>query len=253
MIDPGVLFGLFLRILSSPEISHCKNLQYSFRFRATPCVTQSRSDDLDSPTDTQLAHSVLKKFNRITIYLSLFMVVLFAMAQEEGLFGLKASMTLQSLLAFDVSNPFRTYGTTVFSSLFIHAGLQHLVSNVFWLMLVGLYIENMQGKKTLVSLLLTGHFLGLIVSFFLLQGHVKSTDNLRLVLGSSAAILCLIGYAAVFMRRFFGYCLSLLLMSVIIWPVLREGQPAMATLNHLVPFLGGLVIGVLTKWKATPA
>lgn len=208
---------------------------------------------MDSPTDTQLAHSVLKKFNRLTVYLSLCMVMLFAMAQEDGLFGLKASMTLQSLLAFDVSNPFRTYGTTVFSSFFIHAGLQHLVSNVFWLIVVGLYIEKTRGKKTLVSILLTGHFLGLLVSFLLLHEHVKSTDDLRLVLGSSAAILCLIGYAAVFMRRFWGYCLSLLLMSVIIWPVLTDGRPAMATLNHLVPFLGGLMLGLLTKWKVSLA
>lgn len=199
---------------------------------------------MEISTDNQLARAYLGRLNRLSVFLSLAVLVVFFIGREEGLFGLSHSYSLKTLLAFDVTNPWRFYGLTSLSSFFVHAGSKHLLSNVFWLALLGFWLENKIGSKKFLLLLMSGHAWGLFISYWYLvqQGVV---DNQRFVLGSSGAVLCLIGFGVFSIRRFFCYVFAMALLIAIILPALTHGSSVLSILNHIAPYFWGLLLGYL--------
>jgi membrane associated rhomboid family serine protease len=83
------------------------------------------------------------------------------------------------------------YGLTIFSSLFIHFRVMHLITNIIVLLAVGDSVETTLGWKKFLSLFVFSHFAGLFL-YWLLLPNIETP-----YFGASAAIAGLLMYKAV--------------------------------------------------------
>lgn len=88
---------------------------------------------------------------------------------------------------------------TFFTSMFMHAGLGHLLVNMISLMFIGSFVENLIGKRRFLGLYFAGGlFAGL---FFVLIALVSGTNLSVYAVGASGAIFALGGLLAVLTPR----------------------------------------------------
>jgi len=129
----------------------------------------------------------------------------------------------------------------LFTSMFLHADIIHLFSNMLALLIFGTSVENNFYKYQFLLIYFVSGFLGNIFSLFLLP-----YDSISL--GASGAIFGLIGAVFVFFARedksfiVFGliYLVFFIFMSL---------APGINLWAHLFGLLGGLILGYLFKNK----
>ena len=85
----------------------------------------------------------------------------------------------------------RLYGFTIISSFFLHGGVFHLVSNLYFLVIFGDDVEDRLGKVKFVLLLLFSHLAGLLL-FSVLDRHVNIPT-----IGASGGIAGIVAYYAI--------------------------------------------------------
>lgn len=104
----------------------------------------------------------------------------------------------------------RDYGVTIITSFFIHGGVFHLLSNLYFFMVFGDYVEDRLGKLKFFALLAASHIVGLI-SFALFDPHCPIP-----IIGASAGIVGVMAYYTIcFPNAMVGFCLhGILWMSV---------------------------------------
>ncbi|HEY3357254.1 MAG TPA: rhomboid family intramembrane serine protease [Polyangia bacterium] len=139
------------------------------------------------------------------------------------------------------------------ASLFVHAGLAHLASNLLWLVGLGLVVEQRAGRAGAVAVFTLGGMAGALVQLLLLGGSVP-------VLGASGGVLAL---AAAWLVLDFGRDLGVLTTELHVpsWlavPTLAlvgavaqiAAGPGGAWGAHLGGFAAGLVLGaILRGWR----
>lgn len=162
---------------------------------------------------------------------------------------------------FDSAIPWRLGGLTWVSSLFIHAGALHLISNAYFTYLCGRDLEGILGPSRFLSLFFLGGMGGNLLFFFLApKGQVT--------VGASGAVMALLTYYAcafprarlVFFKTlwFFFYRADAVQIKtkINIWIVwigfilidivgLRDQMQSTSPISHL-SHLGGALIGFLT-------
>ncbi|HEY0089388.1 MAG TPA: rhomboid family intramembrane serine protease [Candidatus Lokiarchaeia archaeon] len=129
----------------------------------------------------------------------------------------------------------------LFTSMFLHADIIHLFSNMLALLIFGTSVENNFYKYQFLLIYFLSGFLGNIFSLYLLP-----YDSISL--GASGAIFGLIGAVFVFFARedktfiLFGliYLIFFIFMSL---------APGINLWAHLFGLLGGLILGYLFKNK----
>lgn len=144
---------------------------------------------------------------------------------------------------------------TLFSSMFLHGGLIHLVVNMWFLWVFGDNLENSLGRfKFLVFYLATGLSTGFIYCFF-------APDKTVPVIGASGAISGVLGaYLVLFpgnkiktlvLLPFFVITTATLsaLLFLGIWFAFQflSSEPNVANQAHIIGFLIGVITGFLAR------
>ncbi|MHC5057036.1 MAG: rhomboid family intramembrane serine protease [Planctomycetota bacterium] len=145
----------------------------------------------------------------------------------------------------------RLAGVTLVAGFFLHAGVWHLVGNMYFLVVFGDNVEDQLGWKRFALLLLFAHLAGKLA-----HGFLEPRGSLPLV-GASAGISGVIAYYAVAFPRarlgvllFFFFWLRLpAYVWLVLWGLLQlvvaraqlAGASSISALGHL----GGAAVGLL--------
>ena len=188
---------------------------------------------MDYHTDRQLVLGWLRNFKGLTSIFVLAMILLNFLTENRALFAAQLADPLIEILALDVRVPLRYFGLNVFTSAFVHSSTLHLVSNLFWLLGFGLYLEHSRGRLKFIQIFYLGHLLGILLVVFSNQA-----PEMHFILGSSSATLAVVGYSIMALRKVFFTLLGALIFLVLTFS--GEGN-----LAHLAPLLVGMLFSRL--------
>lgn len=189
-----------------------------------------------------------------TISLLVLLVSIFAFSADRELFH---------QLAFIPNDPFRYFGLTWLTSFFIHGGILHLASNLYFLLVFGDNVEDTIGRKPFLLVLFTGTILGHALHWMLEPRGQLPTVGAS---GGISAIIAL--YALAFPRVRLGMFLRFAWINFsartgfLIWIALQffTAYRQIAGFSHVsaLAHLGGCLAGVLywlwfTRNKNQPA
>ena len=197
-----------------------------------------REVELQYHTDRQLVLGWLKNFKGLTSVFVVVMIFLNFLTESRGLFAAQLADPLIGLMAFDIRRPFRYFGLNVFTSAFVHSSTLHLISNFFWLLGFGLYLEHTRGKAKFVQVFCLGHIMGILL---VLLSH--TSPDMHFILGSSSATLAVLGYSIIALRKVFFYFIGMLVYVTLIF----YGDQSHA---HLAPFFVGMLLSGIDQRKS---
>jgi len=140
----------------------------------------------------------------------------------------------QVLLQFGQYNPYVFNGEVwrLFTGMFIHANIAHIVGNMLFLFIYGLRAEDMFDVKEYLLIYFLSGLAGGLLTLFLWP------DSLSV--GASGAIFGMIGATMVYLRRAIGQSIITALMFVFFLFAFNFGP----NVNYLA-HLGGLAVGLL--------
>ncbi len=170
------------------------------------------------------------------------------------------SFVLPQIFVSDINGFYSAFGFSgesflsrpyvLFTSIFLHASLVHLLSNILVLFFFGAAVESELGKLRMLETFFAGAFAGYLVSFFF---YPSTTIGI----GASAGVFALIG-AGMLVRpldlsyyplvipiplAFFGLAYALYNA----YAFLLNLDPSIAYVGHF----GGLIIGLIFGFKKT--
>ena len=197
--------------------------------------------------DTLVAFAVVFVFQQVTV---LFELALGLGQLYQTLFVLGAPVTLRPW--------------TVFTSVYAHAGVGHLVSNTIALVLVGFVLERYTTRwRFHAFFVVTGALAGLTQVWFggLLNGIAGDPVVGSAVLGASGAVLALYGYVlggnrlttALADRLNLGASIEwLLALTIALTLTWMTASPGVALIAHFTGILLGLAAGRLDLLQPPP-
>ena len=147
---------------------------------------------------------------------------------------------MKPILVFEKGDYYR-----IITSMFLHGGLFHLLSNSLVLYYIGAYMERLVGpKKYLLVYMISGIISGLFVLFF--------ADDLSVTIGASGAIFGIIGglLMLTFLRKswFSDHAIRTIRQLIIINVVITFLIPTISIPGHM----GGLAAGIILFYLMTP-
>jgi len=184
-------------------------------------------------------------------------VVVFVFQQATALFEVALGLPALYRTLFVLGAPVLVRPWTVFTSVYAHAGVGHLLSNALALALVGFLLERYTTRLRFHAFFIaTGAVAGLTQVYVggLLNGVFGGTVTGAAVLGASGAVLALYGYVlagnrlttAIADRLGVGatieWALALAIAAVLTW---MTASPGVALLAHFTGILLGLAAGRL--------
>jgi membrane associated rhomboid family serine protease len=142
---------------------------------------------------------------------------------------------------------------TIFTSMFVHAGIYHIFANMLFLFLFGLPLEERIGKNKVLIIYLAAGVLGLLLQSAVMWG------SYAIIIGASGAISGLVGALFIlFPRDKLTLPLFIIILpNVPVWAaalaffasqlpfVLGMGASGVAYAAHLGGFLAGMALGLL--------
>ncbi|MBN2157177.1 MAG: rhomboid family intramembrane serine protease [Candidatus Lokiarchaeota archaeon] len=130
----------------------------------------------------------------------------------------------------------------LFTSMFVHADIYHLLSNMVFLVIFGLLVENKYSVIQYLSIYIFSGLIGNIVSYFVLPREIFS-------LGASG---CIFGVLGAYYVSFTEYDRSMILYAIVS-SLVMVGLSIGTTVNswaHLFGAIGGLFLGwIFTLYK----
>jgi len=104
-------------------------------------------------------------------------------------FSLISFQEVISILGFSFNN-FIERPYVIITSIFIHSGLEHLISNLIALIFFGIAVEDEIGAKKMLLIFFSGSFFGDIFSLFFYSPETIS-------IGASAGIFAIVGFGMI--------------------------------------------------------
>jgi rhomboid protease GluP len=132
----------------------------------------------------------------------------------------------------------------LFTSMFVHASIAHLVGNMLFLFIFGLRGEEMFSLPEYLLIYLLGGLTGNLVSLLFLPLDVPSV-------GASGAIFAMFGACTIYARRTVSRSIIGALVYAFFLLFLSSG-PGVNDLAHMGGLLAGLLIGYLLATKRKP-
>lgn len=133
----------------------------------------------------------------------------------------------------------------LFTSMFLHFGIEHLFSNMLLLLFVGDYLEKIAGKTTYIAVYFLGGLTGSVCSY----RYEISEGRTVVSAGASGAIFAVLGAIVILMVLNKGHLedLSLKRLAVMVVLTLLVGFQSGNVDNfaHIGGFFGGMVIMLL--------
>jgi len=137
---------------------------------------------------------------------------------------------------------------TLITSIFLHGGIDHLISNIFVLFFFGMAIEKELGKVKMLAIFLLGAFAGDLLSLL-----VYSPETIAI--GASAGIFALIGIGMImkpvdlsFYPMIIPIPLALLGIAYVIFNVYEFVAMPYSNISYIAHF-GGLAVGLLFGFR----
>lgn len=132
----------------------------------------------------------------------------------------------------------------LFTSMFLHASITHLLGNMLFLLIFGLRSEEMFSLPEYLSIYVLGGLTGNLLSLIFLPIDVPSA-------GASGAIFAMFGAATIYARRAVGQSIISALMYGFFLLLLSSG-PNVNNLAHIGGLIAGLLIGYGLAIKRKP-
>jgi rhomboid protease GluP len=132
----------------------------------------------------------------------------------------------------------------LFSSMFIHADIAHIVGNMLFLLIFGLRSEEMFSLPEYLSIYILGGLTGNLLSLLLLPSDTISV-------GASGAIFSMFGASVIYTRRSFRQSIIGALIYAFFLLFLSSGA-GVNNFAHIGGLVTGLVIGYLLATKRKP-
>ena len=132
----------------------------------------------------------------------------------------------------------------LFTSMFIHADLMHIVGNMLFLFIFGLRGEEMFSLPEYLSIYFLGGLTGNLLSLFLLPSATVSV-------GASGAIFAMFGAAIIYARRSFRQSIIGALVYAFFLLLLSSGL-GVNNFAHIGGLVTGLVIGYVLATRRKP-
>ena len=136
------------------------------------------------------------------------------------------------------------YYYQIFTSLFVHADIAHIVGNMLFLLIFGLRGEEMFSLPEFLSIYFIGGLTGNILSLFLLPVETVSV-------GASGAIFAMFGAAVIYERRSFSQSIIGALIYAFFLLLISSG-PGVNVFAHIGGLLAGLLIGYTLATRRRP-
>jgi len=130
------------------------------------------------------------------------------------------------------SNVFRGEYWQLFTSMFVHVNIVHLLGNMFFLVIFGLRAEELFSLQEYLAIYFLSGLAGNLLTLTLEPGTVSA--------GASGAIFGLFGACIIYIRRTIGQSILSALLYAFFILMINIG-PKVNVLAHL----GGLVVGLL--------
>jgi membrane associated rhomboid family serine protease len=191
-------------------------------------------------------------------------VVVFVFQQVASLFEVALGLTELYRVLFVLGEPVMVRPWTVFTSVYAHGGVGHLLSNAVALALVGFVLERYTTRLRFHAFFLaTGALAGLTQVYVggLLNGVFGGTVAGAAVLGASGAVLALYGYVLAGNRlttaiadrlgvdATLEWALALAVAGILTW---MTASPGVALIAHFTGILLGLAAGRLDALTPPP-
>ena len=132
----------------------------------------------------------------------------------------------------------------LFSSMFIHADIAHIVGNMLFLLIFGLRSEEMFSLPEYLSIYVLGGLTGNLLSLLLLPSETISV-------GASGAIFAMFGASIIYTRRSFRQSIIGALIYAFFLLFLSSGV-GVNNFAHIGGLVTGLVIGYLLATRRKP-
>lgn len=168
---------------------------------------------------------------RITIYLAIINVsiyVIFLLNQDTDFYLLFVQINSKVLGQLEIWR--------LFTSMFLHADILHLVSNMIGLLLFGTFIENVSSKLVYLIIYFVSGVVGNIMSLFLLAPNVIS-------LGASGAIYGLIGASVMLIILERNISQLLITLLYLVYFIVVSFSPQINYAAHIFGLISGFVLG----------
>jgi len=133
----------------------------------------------------------------------------------------------------------------LFTSMFVHASIMHLVGNMLFLLIFGLRGEEMFSLPEYLTIYILGGLVGNLLSLVFLPLNVPSV-------GASGAIFAMFGACTIYARRSVGQSIIGALIYGFFLLLLSSGTNV-NELAHLGGLAAGLLIGYVLAAKRKPA
>jgi rhomboid protease GluP len=136
------------------------------------------------------------------------------------------------------------YYYQLFTSMFVHADIAHIVGNMLFLLIFGLRGEEMFSLPEYLSIYFLGGLTGNLLSLLLLPVETISV-------GASGAIFAMFGAAIIYERRSFSQSVIGALIYGFFLLLISSG-PGVNVFAHIGGLLAGLLIGYLLATRRKP-
>lgn len=188
----------------------------------------------------------IKFYAYITWILSCALVAVFLISTQD-------LQGFADMLGYIPAHWYKDFGTTIFTSFFVHGSIAHLIGNTYFLMAFGDNVEEDTGRIPFVVLLTISHLAGLFLHT-LFDPH----KNIPLI-GASAGISGVVAYYAIafpkkkigFLLRFYfrfqyirlpawAFLFFWIVMQLMLMYIQVAGYSDVSALGHI----GGIAIGI---------
>jgi len=132
----------------------------------------------------------------------------------------------------------------LFTSMFVHVNIMHLVGNMLFLLIFGLRAEELFKPSEYLGIYVVGGLVGNLLTLLFGPNMVSA--------GASGAIFAIYGAVTVYLRRFVGQSIVSALMYAFFLLFLSSGF-GVNVLAHLGGLIVGLLIGYLLASSRRPA
>jgi len=130
----------------------------------------------------------------------------------------------------------------LFTSMFLHSDILHLVMNMFTLLLYGSLVEKFFRKYEYLIIYFVSGFIGNVFTLMIYPPNAVSV-------GASGAIFGLLGAAFILVAKSNERTLLALAAIYLIYFIMASFQPGINAWAHLFGLAGGLLFGGLFHWS----
>ncbi|XES78514.1 MAG: rhomboid family intramembrane serine protease [Candidatus Bathyarchaeia archaeon] len=132
----------------------------------------------------------------------------------------------------------------LFTSMFVHATIIHLVGNMFFLLIFGLRAEEMFSLPEYLAIYILGGLVGNLLSLPLGLDFVS--------VGASGAIFALFGACVIYARRSIGQSIFGALIFAFFLLIISSGGENVNYFAHIGGLVAGLILGYVFARKRKP-